>query len=1029
MKLHTSKLLSLFFLLFAICVSAQNQTVKGIVTDQSGTKLFGVTITNASKKSVQSDFDGSFTINANKDESLIVSYIGYDKKTIKVTDEIFYTIKISQNVENLNEVIVVGYGTQKKRVITGAISRVRAKDIENLPVTRLEQSLQGRISGISVASTGGQPGASANIRIRGITTFGNNNPLYVVDGVVFDNDGIGIINQADIESIEVLKDGSAAIYGTRGATGVILITTKKGKAGKISVSYNGFTGISAPNRKLNLLNATQYATLTNEAFVAANKPLPFANPNALGAGTDWQSTIFNNSAQRFSHELSISGGSENSNFFLSAGLLDQQGIVATDISNYTRKNIRINSNHNLSKFVRVGQTLAYSNEKNVGLGTNNSEFSGPLASAINLDPTTAITITDPILAAQAPYTFAGIQRDDNGNPYGISTLVLQELVNPLAYIRTRLGNFGEAENFVGNAFLEIEPVKNLKFRSSVGTKLAYFGGLSYTPASFLNASTVVSQNNISKSINKTFLWNNENTVTYNRTFRKHNVTALGGYGVYVDNIGSGSNVTYFKIPVTNYQDAAFFPDYPNDLIDSDSYQNQVTKTTSLFSRLNYEFDDKYLVTGIIRRDGSTQFGANNRYGIFHSVSLGYVLSKENFLKNNKFINFLKIRGGTGVLGNDKIESNGFRSLIGTGGNYSFGNDGEIIVGSSPERPSNPDLKWEETRQDNIGFEATLLQNFRLEVDFYKKSTTGILQEFIIPGFVGATRNPLANISSIENKGVDVEVGYKKSFNKLRFGINGNVSYLENKVTAIGQGLLFIDGPRVQSGAYPVARSAVGQQVNAFYGFQTQGIFQNQAEVDAYRNAANQLIQPLARPGDFKWKDNNGDGAITADDRVFLGNPIPKFSFGFTLNLEYENFDFMTFFQGVAGNKIYQATRRLDVANANYQTNALGRWTGEGTSNTFPRLTVEDTNFNFGNPSDFHLQDGDYLRMKLVQIGYSIPNRIVSKVGIQKTRLYVSGENLFTFTKYTGFDPEIASGIDRGFYPQPKSFMFGVNLSL
>lgn len=1029
MKLHATKLYVPLLLLFAMCAYSQKITVTGTVKNQSNEKLPGVSITNATKQSVQTDFDGSFSIASSKNEVLLVSYIGYDTQIIKVTDDKVYNITLNAKLEDLSEIVVVGYGTQKKSVVTGAISRIKAKDIENLPVTRLEQSLQGRISGISVASTGGQPGAPADIRIRGITTFGNNNPLYVVDGVVIDNGGIGTFNQSDIESIEVLKDGSAAIYGTRGATGVILITTKKGKAGKINVTYNGFTGISAPNRKLNLLNAAQYATLTNEAYAAANRPLPFSDPNALGAGSDWQSTIFNNSAQRFSHELGISGGSENSNFFLSVGLLDQQGIVATDISNYNRKNIRLNSNHNLSKFVRIGQTLGYSNEKNVGLGTNNSEFSGPLASAINLDPTTAITVTDPILAAQAPYNFTGIIKDDNGNPYGISTLVGQELVNPLAYINTRLGNFGEADNFVGNAFLEIEPIKNLKLRSSVGAKLAYFGGRSFTPISYLNSSTIVSQNNISKSINRNFGWNNENTITYNRTFQKHNATILGGYGVYVDNIGNGSNVTYFRIPVTNYQDAAFFPNYPNDLINSNSYQNQVQKTTSLFSRLNYEYDDKYLLTGIVRRDGSTQFGPNNRYGIFHSVSLGWVLSKENFLKDNKFINFLKIRGGTGVLGNDKITSNAFRALIATGGNYSFGNGGDVIVGSSPDRPSNPDLKWEETRQDNIGFEATFFQNFKLAVDFYKKNTTGILQEFEIPGFIGATNRPVGNISSMENRGVDVEAGFKKSFNKLQFSLNGNVSYLENEITDIGRGLLFIDGPRVQSGAYPVARSAVGQQVNAFYGFQTQGIFQNQAEVDAYRNSSNQLIQPLARPGDFKWKDNNGDGAITADDRTFLGNPIPKFSFGFTLNLEYENFDFMTFFQGVAGNKIYQATRRLDVANANYQTNALGRWTGEGTSNTFPRLTVEDTNLNFSTPSDFHLQDGDYLRMKLVQIGYSIPNRIVNKAGIQKTRIYLTGENLFTFTKYMGFDPEIAGGIDRGFYPQPKSFMLGVNLSL
>ncbi len=1028
MKLLFTKLLPLFFFIFTFTVCAQNKTVKGVVANQNGEKLAGVSVKSSANQSTQTDFDGSFSITTAKNETLTFTYVGYDIRKIIIDDDASYSVTLYTKLENLTEIVVVGYGSQKRALNTGAISSVKAKDIENLPLTRIEQTLQGRVSGVSIASNGGQPGVGAEIRVRGITTFNDSNPLWVVDGVIVDNGGIGIFNQADIETVEVLKDGaSAAIYGTRAAGGVILITTKKGKSGKVSVTYNGFTGVSSPNRKLNLLNATQYATLRNEAYAAANKPLPFSNPNALGAGTDWQSEIFNNNAQRVTHELGVSGGNEKSNFYLSLGYINQEGIVAKDISNYTRKNIRLNSNHILSKYVKIGQTLGYSNERSVGIA-NNTEFGGPLSSAINLDPTTPVVIKDPLLAAQSPYNFAGAVKDENGNPYGISTLVAQEIVNPLAYIKTRLGNYGWADNFVGNAFIEIEPISNLTFKSSFGGKLAYYGGQSFTPVSYLNGSSIVSQNNIYRETSKSFGWNSENTLTYKFKVKNHNITALVGNGFYVENeIAYRSGVTYFDIPVTNWEDAAFFPDHPAEKRNSFVTESQPEKISSLFARVYYDFKEKYLLTGIIRRDGSTQFGRNNRYGYFPSISLGWVVSKEDFLKDNKYLNFLKIRGGIGIVGNSKIRSNAFQALIGTGGNYSFGSSGNILVGSSPDRPSNPDLKWEETRQDNLGLEATLFNSFKFSIDFYKKTTTGILQEFDIPGFVGATGRPFGNISSMENRGVDLELGYKKTFGKLIFSINGNISYLENKVTEIGRGILFISGGSVQSSTFPITRTEVGQQYGAFYGFKTAGIFQNQAEVNAYTNSSGQLIQPLAKPGDFRWQDLNGDGAITAADRTFLGNPIPKFTFAYTLNLQYKNFDFMTLFQGVAGNKIYQGLRILDIADSNYQTSALGRWTGEGTSNTYPRLTLDDTNRNFSNPSDFYLEDGDYLRMKLIQIGYSIPTKIISKLRIEKTRVYVTGENLVTFTKYSGYDPEISGGIDRGFYPQARSFMFGINM--
>lgn len=1033
MKLTKLLIFCFLSLLFSVYAQAQDVVVSGIVNDEAGMPIPGASILlKGSTQSTSSDFDGKFQFKAPTNGVLMISYIGYATIAEPIKGRSSITIKLVSQSQDLNEVVVVGYGTQKKSVVTGAISSIKASDLEDLPITRVEQSLQGRVSGLTIAANSGQPGSSATIRVRGITTFGNNEPLWVVDGVVVDAGGIGYLNQSDIASIEVLKDAaSQAIYGARAATGVILVTTKKGKSGKVSVNYNGYTGISAPARKLDLLNATQYATLMNEASVAGGDGIKFTDPASYGNGTDWQSTIFNNSAKRVGHELSLSGGNEVSTFYVSFGLLDQEGIVATDISNYIRKNIRLNSTHKITKKITFGQTLGYSREKSVGVGNTNSEFGGVLSSAINLDPLTPIVETDPILANQSPYTNSGAIRDANGNPYGISSNVGQEMSNPLAYIQTKLGNYGWSDNFVGNAYLEVEPISGLKIRTTLGGKLAYWGSESFTPESYLNASSIVARNNISRSTSTGFGWNIENIASYSRLINNHNFSVLIGQGSYVDNITSGSGVTYYDIPVTNYKDASFNFSVPTDQIVAYAYTGSEHIVTSLFSRLNYDYKEKYLVTGIIRRDGSSRFGSNNKYGTFPSFSLGWVASKEDFWKENDVISQLKFRGGYGVTGNDAIGDFRYLATIGGGRNYTIGNSGSVTIGNSPNAPSNPDLKWEETSQANIGFDATIFNDFNLSVDLYDKKTTGILQDVIIPGYVGSTGNPVGNVADMQNKGIDFELGYRKTVGQVNMSINANVSYLDNKVTNLGNGIDFLSGGQtIQSSTYPITRVQVGQPYNAFYGFKTAGIFQNQTEVNAYTNASGGLIQPNAVPGDFRWKDVNGDGQITSDDREFLGSPIPKYTFGFTINLDYKNFDLLVFAQGASGNKIFQGLRRLDIGNANFQTTALGRWTGEGTSNTFPRLTTNDTNKNFNNPSDFYLEDGDYLRFKTVQFGYTLPSDVISKAGLQKTRIYLTAENLFTFTKYSGYDPEIGGGvmgIDRGFYPQARTFMLGVNL--
>ncbi len=1033
-----TKFFPFVFLLFCSISFAQTIDIKGAVSDsKSNSPLPGVSVVvKNSTVGTTTDFDGNYSIRVSPNDVLVFSYLGFKTFEVAVQSTQTLNVVLQEDVESLEEVVVVGYGTQKKSVVTGSISSVKAADLENIPNGRVEQALQGRTSGVVIAANSGQPGSASTVRVRGITTFngGGNNPLWVVDGIIVDNGAIGFVNQSDISSIEVLKDAaSLAIYGARSASGVILITTKKGKEGKINVNYNVFTGVSEPAKKIKLLNATEYGALLNEKAVASGQNVLFPDLSVLGKGTDWQKQIFNESAQRVTHEVSLSGGSEKSNYFASFGLTDQEGMVATKISNYNKKNIRLNSNHIISKYVKVGQTLGYSHQKSVGIGNTNSEFGGVLSSAINLDPITPVIETDPAIINASPFNSNPVIRDKNGNPFGISTLVGQEMTNPLAFIETRLGNFNWSDDFVGSAFIDITPIEGLTIRSVLGTKLAYWGSENFTPEFFLNPSVRAQQNSLSRTNNRSFGWNIENTITYSRTvLEDHNFTILLGQSVTKDNdIFNGTGVTHLDIPTNDYRKASFNFSIPEDKKTSFAFDGIEHRVTSLFARLNYDYKEKYLFTGVIRRDGSSRFGDNNKYGTFPSFSVGWNVNKEDFWKENKYVNSLKIRGGYGVTGNDAIGDFRFLSTTSGGRNYTFGDGEDLIIGNSPNAPANPDLEWEETSQTSIGFDARILNDFSLTFDYFNKETTGILQEIDIPGFIGSTGSPVGNVADMENRGVELELGYQKRFNEFNLSVKGNISFLENEVTNLGQGKEFITtGTAGFQSMGPITRTQVGHAFNSFYGFKTDGIFQTVDEVNAYANSQGGLIQPNAKPGDFRWKDNNGDGRITDDDKQFLGSSLPKYTFGFTINMDYKGFDLMIFAQGAIDNQIFQGLRRLDIANANYQVEALGRWHGAGTSNTFPRLVNNDSNGNFTRPSDFYLENGDYLRFKVVQVGYTIPNHLISKFGVQKFRVYVTGENLLTITDYTGFDPEIGGnvlGIDRGFYPQARSFIIGANL--
>ncbi len=1019
------------FLLLFLTAHSQNLQITGKVTAMStGEVLNGATVAvKGGTPSTLTDSKGFYSLTVPAGSQIVVSYAGAISREELIKTPGNYNFELQLQAGDLDEIVVVGYGTQKRRDLTGAISSVKASDLENMPVFRVEQSLQGRIAGVQVTANSGQPGESAKVRIRGTSSLtANTDPIYVVDGIVI-NGGIEYLNQSDIESIDVLKDAaSAAIYGTQGSNGVILVTTKKGRQGKITVNYNGYFGTQAPWRKLDLLNAREYATLMNEMRVNGNKPLMFSDPAALGEGTDWQKAVFNNNARIQNHELSISGSGDKSSYFGSFGYLDQEGIVTSSNSKFQRFTARFNATHQISKRITFGNNVGYTHIRSVGVGTN-SEYGTPLNRAINMDPITPVIETDPAVLSQSPYsglsTSPFIVRDDKGNPYGISKYIGSEILNPLAAVKVAQG-YGWSDKIVANAFADIELIKGLKFRSSIGADLAFWGDASFQPLFYLNSiNQNITLNDYTRNNNRGLFYLWENTLSYQRTIDRHSFTLLAGTSAQ-KNKGEGNKNTKKGIPVTRIEDASmnFVVPAENQFSGGYEYENRLAST---FGRLIYNYDQRYMLTAILRRDGSTRFGSNKRYGMFPSVSAGWIASSESFFPQTDKISFFKLRASYGVNGNDRIENFAYLSTVSGGRNYTL--NGQLITGFSPNAIPNADLQWEETAQTDIGFDATIFKYFNVTFDWFNKRTTNMLQRVNVPMYVGNT-GPIKNIASMENKGVELEVGYRRQLGKVNLNVSANVASLRNKVTYITDDLDYLANRQTFSPqALEIARTTVGLPLDYFFGFKTNGLFQNWDEVNSYVNKDGVKLQPNASPGDIRFVDYNGDGVIDPNDRTMIGNPTPDWSYGFTISAEYKGFDFTVFGQGVAGNDVFQAIRRFDLPTSNYTKEALGRWIGEGTSNYFPRLVDGDPNKNFSTASDFFIKDGSYFRIKTLQIGYTLPNQWINRIGLSRVRVYVMGNNLLTFTKYNGFDPEIGSsnGIDRGIYPQPRALMAGINI--
>jgi len=1013
--------------------AAAKVIITGKVTDNTGQPVPGATVTEkGTTNGITTGVDGGYKLSvAGPASVIVVQFIGYAKREIVVGDQTVINVVLTEDIKTINEVVVVGYGTQKRTTVTGAISSVKASDLQDQQVTRLDDALRGRVTGVSVVQSSGSPGSAPQIRVRGVTSRLNSDPLYIIDGVTVDNGGLDNINPNDIESMDVLKDASAAIYGSRASNGVIIVTTKKGKKGDAVISYNGYVGFQAPVSKVKLANATQYATLRNEAAANDGKTAIFPNPAALGTGTNWQDQIFSNSALIQNHNLNVSGATDKVTYYTSFGYLDQKGVIMPDISGYKKFNFTVNTTYKLKKWLTVGENFNYAYTKNKAFGNTNSVFGGPLSSALNLDPLTPTVVNDVNAQPNAGvYNTANIVRNAKGLPYGISNYVAQEITNPLAYAQTRLGNYTDATNLLGSAFAEIEPIRGLKVRSQISAKQAYYGGDSFTPLYYLNASSVTTITNQTTSFNRNLTWNWDNTATYTRSFGKHNLTALIGTSAQ-KTTASGLQGVFTGEPVSSLTDASINFSLPaanrlaNPALGLDDVQPHTLAST--FGRITYDYDQKYLFSGVIRRDGSSRFGSNHVYGTFPSAQVGYVLTREDWFPKNSFVDFLKIRGSFGIVGNEMaLGPFRYAAIVAGGRNAVFGNT--LGIGYSPAAPANSDLKWEQTQTTDIGFDATLFNNLSVTFDVYKKLTKDMLQTVQLPTYAGFSGQPSFNTGTMENKGVELSLGYANKIGDLSYNVGGNISYNHNEVTSVGSLINYLPIGNVQSSTYEIGRFTTGQPLGEFYGFRELGVFHSQAEIDSYtRNG--QKIQPNAKPGDFKWQDTDGDGKITQADRQFLGNPLPTFTYGINLSANYKNFDIKLFGQGVWGNKIYQAYRRLDIASANYPIEALNAWTTQNSSSNYPRLSDVDGNQNFKNPSNFYLQNGAYFRIKTLQLGYTLPKNILNSIDVKKVRVFLSSNNLATITGYKGYDPEISGGIDMGIYPQARTFMAGLDITL
>jgi TonB-linked SusC/RagA family outer membrane protein len=1019
------------FLIYSLAITGFAQTtVTGLVKDNLKQPVIGATVVEKGTNNGRiTDENGAFilTIADVNTAILVVTYSGYEENTIALKGQTNITVLLKDNTEGLGEVMVVGYGTSTKKEFTGASSNVGGEELQKLNIPRVDQALQGQIAGVTINTNSGSPGGGAAIRIRGLSTFGDNDPLILVDGVVYDSEGLNSLNPNDIESVNVLKDATAGIYGVRAANGVILIETKKGRANsKPTIELSTYFGVQQAARKLDLLNATEYAVIKNETFANGGDALPFSNTR-LGEGTDWQDAVFQN-ANIQNYNVTISGGSEKTTYSIGGSYFSQDGIVGGDKANFTRMNARVNLNTEMSSRMRLSSVFLYTNEERDALPENG--IGSVLYNTINAFP------TDPVQEANGTYSYLE---------------EVSDIINPIAQMQNTY-NTSYVDKFVGKEEIAFDITKNLTFTNRFNYNFALVDQKVFSPLvwygpgkaqnSALNANldptqveiapgTLIDRGASVYEARATYSdLNFESYVNHEYTFKLiHRLKTTAGISVFSRN-GKGLGGTAFNIPNNSieYADISANLAPGGFLNNANSFQFQ-ERLLSTFIRTEYRYGTKYNGSFILRRDGSSKFGPNNRYGIFPTVSGSWMFSEEDFYGLDK-IKYFKVRMSYGISGNDQIPNFAYRGLLNGEGVYVF--DDIITSGAAIGRAGNPDLKWETTRQFNIGTDLKVGKRFDLTANYFIKNTRDLLFQPDVSGVLGTAGPgsfpPIINAGDVSNKGVELELRYSSDFTKkLRWSTSLNTTYLKNEVLKTPEGVEFLPGASFGVGGNIATRFQEGYAIGYFIGYETDGVYQTQAEIDN-----SPVVQDGAKPGDLKFVDQNGDGKISFNDdsdQKELGSAIPTFTFGYNVNVSYQGFDFSANLYSAIGQEIIRNYERQQPY-ANQLTYNINRWTGPESTNENPRLTTDlNRNTIF---SDYYVEKGSFLRFKNIQVGYTLPKGMLSKLKIQSTRVYIAANNLLTLTNYQGYDPDLgsfggalAAGIDYGFYPQARTFMTGL----
>lgn len=1078
MRHLTYRIALVFVILGLSCASAYAQKVKGTVKDASGQPVIGAAVlVEGTSTGTTVGTDGSFAINANvsPDAVLVVTSIGYKTVSVPVGNGTVDVV-LEEDLQMLEETVVVGYGVQKKSVVTASISSITSEDLKTQSQTRVDNLLQGLSSGVVVTSPSGAPDAASQVRIRGIGSINDSNPLYIIDGFAVSG-GIDYLNPNDIERIEILKDAaSGAVYGARAANGVILVTTKQGQKGRTSVNYDFSYGWQNPWRKPSVLNATEFAIMMNEGYLNGGKAPLYDDPYSFGEGTDWIEEIFNFNAPVMKHDINISGGNDRLTYSTSVGYLEREGTVGGNYgrSNYDRLTARqtinatlfdVSARRNWLNKMTIGTAVSYAHMNATGIDAN-SEFGSPLGSAMSMSPLLSVYATEAeeegyksTYAAQYPY----IVRDPSGRAYTVvDGNVYNEQSHPLAFLSLP-GTKYDTDKFIINGAAELQLFDGLKFRSSVGIDLAFWGNHGYSNLYFLsskryNLNTVAEEKtydkegnetvtekiglaeSASQEMNRSLRWQVENVLSYDKQVGRHSVAViLGQSAIRSTSSVVGASARGLMYPYDEWKitvDNTTGQQKDGNRNGWGRWNSIPYSLISYFGRVSYNFDERYMLEATMRADASSNFGPNNKWGYFPSVSAGWNAKNESFLKDIPWLSMMKVRGSWGINGNDNIGSFRYAVYMSPGNNYTFGsgaNGSETIsIGAKPNGLANPNAKWEQSIQTDIGVDLGFFGNrLTFTADYYKKLTSGMLMEMQVPGYSGDSA-PVGNVGSMSNSGVEFDLGYRNHHGDLSYHASLNATYLVNELTELGDDATSFYGSSHKIGQ--LTRGVVGLPFPYFYGHKSDGIFQTPEEVAAHVNSEGGLLQPNAAPGDVRFVDIDNDGDIDDNDRTYIGKGTPDWSFGLNLGFEWKGIDFSLFLQGMVGNQVYNVSRRTDLYYVNLPKTILNRWTGEGTSDTQPRFMFDNPNQNY-RASDIWVEDGSYLRARNIQLGYTIPQRWTRKAAVQRLRLYAQVENLFTLTKYTGCDPEVTGGngfssdlgIDRGVYPQSRTLTVGVNL--